>query len=72
MPWSVATVIPASKRAQAAAFRPELDLMGKATRLLVDQIGTVDARFIHSDPVHCLDRNELAEVEHAVRRYLGL
>ncbi|MFF8785290.1 hypothetical protein [Streptomyces sp. NPDC015125] len=28
--------------------------------------------FIHGDPIHYLGRDELAEVEHAVTRYLGL
>jgi mRNA interferase MazF len=72
MPWSVATIIPTSTSAQPSVFRPELELLGKKTRLLVDQIRTVDVRYIHGDPVQYLDRYELAEVEHAVGRYLGL
>jgi mRNA interferase MazF len=72
MPWSVATIIPTSSSAQAAVFRPELEIAGTLTRLLVDQIRTVDTDCVHGDPVHCLDRDELAEVEHAVSRYLGL
>ena len=42
------------------------------TRLLVDQIRSVDIRYIHDEPVHYLTRDEFAEVEHAVARYLGL
>ncbi|QXE39117.1 type II toxin-antitoxin system PemK/MazF family toxin [Streptomyces sp. GMY02] len=72
MPWSVATIIPTSTSAQAAVFRPELEIAGSLTRLLVDQIRTVDVAFIHGDPVHFLDRDELAEVEHAVSHFLGL
>lgn len=72
MPWSVATIIPTSTTAQAAVFRPELEIAGTLTRLLVDQIRTVDVSFVHGDPVHYLDRDELAEVEHAVSHYLGL
>ncbi|WP_374213872.1 type II toxin-antitoxin system PemK/MazF family toxin [Streptomyces sp. A3M-1-3] len=72
MPWSVATVIPTSTSAQPSVFRPELEIDGTTTRLLVDQIRTIDVTFIHGDPVHYLDRQELAEVEHAVLRYLGL
>jgi mRNA interferase MazF len=45
---------------------------GRQTRFLVDQIHSVDIGYIVGDPVHYLERNELAEVEHAVRRYLGL
>ncbi|GAA2626559.1 type II toxin-antitoxin system PemK/MazF family toxin [Streptomyces vastus] len=72
MPWNVATVIPTSTGAQPSVFRPELDIAGTRTRLLVDQIRTVDVRYIHGDPVHYLDRDEMAEVEHALGRYLGL
>jgi mRNA interferase MazF len=72
MPWSVVTVIPTSRSAQPAVFRPEVEIAGVVTRLLVDQIRTVDVRYIQGDPVYYLDRDELAEVEHAVTRYLGL
>ncbi|MER8042383.1 type II toxin-antitoxin system PemK/MazF family toxin [Streptomyces sp. NPDC094032] len=72
MPWSVATIIPTSTSAQPAVFRPELEIAGVLTRLLVDQIRTVDIRFVHGDPVHFLDHHELAQVEHAVTQYLGL
>ncbi|WP_369016049.1 type II toxin-antitoxin system PemK/MazF family toxin [Streptomyces sp. B1866] len=72
MPWTVATVIPTSTSAQPAVFRPELEVAGTLTRLLVDQMRAVDTTYVHGDPVHYLDRAELAEVEHAVRRYLGL
>ncbi|WP_374207258.1 type II toxin-antitoxin system PemK/MazF family toxin [Streptomyces sp. APSN-46.1] len=72
MPWNVVTVIPTSTSAQPAAFRPQLEMAGVLTRLLVDQIRTVDITYIHGDPVHYLDRDELAEVEHAVCLYFGL
>lgn len=72
MPWSVVTVIPTSTSAQAAVFRPELEVMGEPTRFLVDQIRTIDTRYVHGDPVHYLHRDELAEIEHALARYLGL
>jgi mRNA interferase MazF len=72
MPWSVVTIIPTSRSAQPAVFRPELDVAGAATRFLVDQIRTVDVRYVHGEPVHYLDRDELAEIEYAVTRYLGL
>jgi mRNA interferase MazF len=72
MPWSVVTVVPTSTRAQAAVFRPEVEIAGTPTRLLVDQIRTIDVSFVHGDPVDYLDRHDLAAVEHAVGRYLGL
>ncbi|MQA87516.1 MAG: type II toxin-antitoxin system PemK/MazF family toxin [Streptosporangiales bacterium] len=72
MPWNVITVVPTSTSAQPAIFRPELEIMGTKTRLLVDQIRTVDVTYVHGDPVDYLDRDEMAEVEHAVTRYLSL
>lgn len=53
-------------------FRPELEIAGTVTRFLVDQIRSVDVSFIHGDPVHYLDRDEMAEVEHAIKYYLGV
>lgn len=72
MPWSVVTIVPTSTSARPAIFRPELEVAGVLTRFLVDQIRTVDVGYVHGDPVHFLDRDELAEIEHAVARYLGL
>jgi mRNA interferase MazF len=72
MAWSVATIVPTSTSAQPAVFRPELEVNGKLTRFLADQIRSIDIDFIHGDPVHYLDHDELAEIEHAIARYLGL
>lgn len=72
VPWNVATIIPTSTSAQPAVFRPALDLDGTRTRFLVDQIRAIDTRYIHGEPVHYLDRDEMDEIEHAVARYLGL
>jgi mRNA interferase MazF len=46
--------------------------MGTKTRLLVDQIRTIDIAYVDGDPVAYLDRDDMSEVEHAVARYLGL
>lgn len=72
MPWNVATVVPTSTSAHEAIFRPALEIDGQETRLLVDQIRSIDVDYIVGDPVHYLERDELAEVENAVTRYLGL
>jgi mRNA interferase MazF len=63
---------PLSTTAQPAVFRPAMDVDGKLTRFLVDQIRSIDVTYIRGDPVHYLDRDEIAEIEHAVTRYLGL
>jgi mRNA interferase MazF len=72
MEWSVVTVVPTSTQAQSAVFRPEIDLGGVPTRFLVDQLRSIDVRFVAGEPVFFLHREELEEVEVAVTRYLGL
>lgn len=72
LPWSVATIVPTSTSARPAVFRPEMEIAGQSTRLLVYQVRSIDVQYIHGAPVHYLDHNELAEVEYAVGRYLGL
>lgn len=70
--WSVATIVPTSTSAQPAEFRPEIELGGVRTRFLIDQIRTVDTKYIHGEPAFYLERNDLLEIEHAVSRYLGV
>jgi mRNA interferase MazF len=72
MAWSVATIVPTSTQAQPAVFRPEIELGGVPTRFLVDQLRSIDVRFITGDPAYFLHRDEVAEVEVALTRYLGL
>jgi mRNA interferase MazF len=72
MPWSVVTIIPTSTTALPAVFRPSLEINGQETRFLVDQIRSIDTDYLIGDPVHYLERDELAEIEHALARYLGL
>ena len=43
LPRSVVLVAPTSRSARPASFRPEIDLLGETTRILVEQVGAVDA-----------------------------
>jgi mRNA interferase MazF len=43
LPRSVVLVAPTSRSARPASFRPEIDLFGETTRVLVEQVGAVDA-----------------------------
>ena len=72
MAWSVVTVVPTSTQAQPAVFRPEIELGGVPTRFLVDQLRSIDVRYVHGEPAFFLHREELEDVEIAVTRYLGL
>ena len=71
-PLSVVTVIPTSSSAGASVHRPELEIGGRATRMLVDQIRSIDVNHVVGDPVDFLNRDELAEVELALAHYLGV
>jgi mRNA interferase MazF len=72
MAWSVVTIVPTSTTAQPAVFRPEIELSGVPTRFLVDQLRSIDVRFLDGEPAFVLHRDELEDVEVAVTRYLGL
>lgn len=71
-PLSVVTVIPTSTSARPAIHRPELEIAGRPTRLLVDQIRSIDTDYIVGEPVDYLSRNQLTEVEFALAQYLGI
>lgn len=70
--WSTATILPTSSRAQPSVFRPEVVIAGRATRILTDQIRTVDISYIAGELVDYLSRDDMAHVEHTLSRYLGL
>jgi mRNA interferase MazF len=43
LPRSVVLVAPTSRSAKPASFRPEIELLGETTRVLVEQVGGGDA-----------------------------
>lgn len=43
LPRSVVLVAPTSRGARPASFRPEIELLGDTIRVLVEQVGAVDA-----------------------------
>lgn len=71
LPRSVVIVAPTSRSARAASFRPEADIAGQTTRVLVEQIGAVDARRL-GDLVGHLSPEELWGVDEALVAILGL
>ncbi len=68
---NIATIVPTSTSAQASRQRPEMEIAGRPTRLLVDQIRSIDTDYILGEPVDFLSRFDLALLEEAVIRYLG-
>jgi mRNA interferase MazF len=44
LPRSVVVIAPTSRSARPASFRPEVEVSGGATRVLVEQLGAVDVQ----------------------------
>ena len=68
---STVIVAPTSTRARPASFRPEVEVEGTRTRVLVEQLGAVDPARL-GDPVGSLRHGELREVERALAVVLDL
>jgi mRNA interferase MazF len=71
LPRSVVLVAPTSRSARAASFRPEVDIDGATTRVLVEQTGAVDVQRL-GDPAGHLSREEMWGVDDALMTVLGL
>ena len=70
--WSTVTVLPTSTSAQASVFRPEVVIAGRETKILIDQVRTIDISYVAGDLVDYLSRDDMAQVEHCLSRYFGL
>ncbi|HEX6659417.1 MAG TPA: type II toxin-antitoxin system PemK/MazF family toxin [Ilumatobacter sp.] len=70
-PRSVVVVAPTSRRALPASFRPEVEVAGDSTRVLVEQLGAVDAQRL-GRRVGRLDHQALWAVDDALMTVLGL
>ncbi|HEY6312136.1 MAG TPA: type II toxin-antitoxin system PemK/MazF family toxin [Streptosporangiaceae bacterium] len=70
--WSTVTVIPTSTRVRPAVFRPEVVIAGRDTKVLIDQIRTIDTAYVTGELVDYLSRDDMVQVEHSLSRYLGL
>jgi mRNA interferase MazF len=71
LPRSVVLVAPTSRSARPASFRPEVDVAGESTRVLVEQLGAVDARRLGTRVGH-LTAEEMWAVDDALATVLGL
>jgi mRNA interferase MazF len=71
LPRSVVIVAPTSRSARAASFRPEVDVAGRPTRVLVEQVGAVDASRLGDRAGH-LTAEEMWGVDDALATVLDL
>lgn len=71
LPRSVVLVAPTSTSAKAASFRPEIEIDGTTTRVLVEQLGAVDVNRLGDIAGH-LSSEEQWGVDAAILTVLGL
>ncbi|MEE9414242.1 MAG: type II toxin-antitoxin system PemK/MazF family toxin [Acidimicrobiales bacterium] len=71
LPRSVVLIAPTSRLAQAASFRPEIEIDGQGTKVLVEHVGRVDTTRLGSKVGH-LHADELWGVDEALLSVLGL
>ena len=71
LPLSTWLVAPTSTSARPTSFRPEIELDGRLTRVLVEQTAAVDQSRL-GEMVGRLALHEMTEVDNAIRVVLGL
>ena len=71
LPRSVVIVAPTSRSARTASFRPKIDVAGERTRVLVEQIGAIDARRL-GDLLGHVTPEEMWGIDEALATVLGL
>ena len=71
LPRSVVIVAPTSRSARPASFRPEIDIAGESTRVLVEQIGAVDSQRL-GDLMGHVTPEEMWGIDEALATVLGL
>lgn len=71
LPRSVVLVAPTSRSARPASFRPEIEVEGETTRVLVEQVGAVDVARLGELAGHAT-REELWGMDDALVTVFGL
>jgi mRNA interferase MazF len=71
LPRSVVIVAPTSKSARPASFRPEIEIEGSVTRVLVEQLGAVDVQRLGKRVGHATVE-EIWAIDDALTTILGL
>ena len=71
LPRSVVLIAPTSTSAKRASFRPEIEIVGNETKVLVEQMGAVDVNRLGDLAGH-LSSEEQWGVDAAILTVLGL
>jgi mRNA interferase MazF len=68
---STVLVAPTSRSVRAASFRPEVDIAGQTTRVMVEQLRALDVRHLDDFEGH-LSAGEMRDVDDALALVLAL
>lgn len=71
LPLSTWLVAPTSTSARAASFRPQVDIAGRTTRVLAEQVVAIDPQRL-GESIGRLRFEEMRRVDAALRVVLGL
>jgi mRNA interferase MazF len=71
LPRSVVLVAPTSRSARPASFRPKIDVLGETIRVLVEQVGAIDASRL-GDLVARVSPQQQWGIDEALLTVLGL
>ena len=71
LPRSVVLIAPTSRSARSASFRPEIHVLDEITRVLVEQVGAVDAGRL-GDLIGRVSPEEQWGIDEALLAVLGL
>jgi mRNA interferase MazF len=72
LPMSTVIAAPTSTSARDASYRPEIHLMGRRTKVLVEQMQSVDLEQRLGRKVGRVSSTEQLDIDHAVKLILGL
>lgn len=72
LPLSTWLVAPTSTDRQAASFRPQIEIDGESTRVLVEQLAVVDPQVRLGEFAGRLTGAEMSAVDEALQLVLGL
>lgn len=72
LPLSTWLVAPTSTGRRAASFRPEIEINGTKTRVIVEQLTAIDPQTRLGDFAGRLDASEMNAVDVALQDVLGL
>ena len=72
LPLSTWIIAPTSTRRRGASFRPEIEIDGAKTRVLVEQLTVIDPQLRLGEFAGRLDTEEMQAVDAALRAVLAL